>query len=120
MRNRFSDAEWEQLLRLPLLLFQFVGIIDGDIQDEEFDELADGIQRGISLKDPLHRDLYVDLANPQRFEDIAAASAAFIRKSFDETLVEFDSARRILHTEAVTLPEPPPVDAQGLPMRIVY
>jgi hypothetical protein len=68
MKDRFTTTEWEQLKRLPPLVFVFVALADGRLQPEEASKFAAEISDASRYRDPLLRDLLSDLGRPTEFQ----------------------------------------------------
>lgn len=62
MKEKFSSEEWEDLKLLPYVVFIAVAGADGKVDEKEVGEFAMQVTQGASLKDPLHRELIVDIA----------------------------------------------------------
>jgi hypothetical protein len=63
MRERFSDSEWQELLHIPFDGFLMVALADKKIEQEEVAAFVETIARASDLKDPMHRELAMDLAS---------------------------------------------------------
>lgn len=89
MKERFKTAEWEKVKRLPILMFNFVSLADRQLQKEEVTAFVTELHDATSYKDPLHRELFFDLANPAIFKETfdyvmgpAIGTVAAIEKEF--------------------------------------
>lgn len=61
MKEKFSPAEWEFLKLLPFQIFVMVAGADSKIDKEEVERLNEDLRTAPYYKDPLHRELFVDL-----------------------------------------------------------
>jgi hypothetical protein len=62
MKERFEAEEWENLKFIPVAVFFLVAGADGKVDKKEIEAFATQVGRGTMLKDPLHRELIVDIA----------------------------------------------------------
>lgn len=88
MDTRFTDAEFEALVRLPAWLFLLVAAADGTVDAKEretFDRLVIGRSLGMMpTASPLLKDVFQTLVGRGIDETVAACRALGIRGVFDE------------------------------------
>jgi hypothetical protein len=87
MKERFKTRDWERALRLPILMFNFVSLADRQLQKEEVATFVAELHDAAAYKDPLHRELFFDLAQDATFKKafdyvMGFSSAADIDKEF--------------------------------------
>lgn len=61
MRERFTQEEWELLKLLPFQVFVLVAGADQKIDEAEVAQLNEDLRTAPFYKDPLHRELFVDI-----------------------------------------------------------
>jgi len=61
MREKFTQEEWELLKILPFQVFVLVAGADQKVDDAEVAQLQKDLQEAAFYKDPLHRELFVDI-----------------------------------------------------------
>lgn len=91
MKDRFSTAEWNDLLILPFHLFTAIALADGEIQKEELKEFLDRTQRGaLGYRDPLHKEVARGIIDAEVEELFSSATAAsgFDPKRVKQTMKE--------------------------------
>jgi hypothetical protein len=96
MKDRFKPKDWEQLLRLPIVMFQFVALADKQLQAEEANAFASEIQDALRYKDPLHRALFTDLADTATFKKTFEEAMRITNTSVEAIEAEFKGSRKIL------------------------
>jgi len=96
MKERFKTKEWETLRRLPLLMFQFVSLADRQLQPEEVATFVSELHDGMKYKDPLHRELFLDLANPAVFKESYDIVMGPMTDSVAGIDKEFASVKKVL------------------------
>lgn len=100
MKDRFEPEEWEMLTTLPFLFFVAIAMADGEIDDDEFDEFSRSIlQRSTDDRDPLHREIAMELADmtygdflaigPDGFCDPLTAKKVLKRRLADDEYQRF-------------------------------
>ena len=62
LKGKFTAEEWNTLKLLPLQFIGLVVLADGEIDDEEFSKLNEILRDAPFYRDPLHRELMLDLA----------------------------------------------------------
>jgi hypothetical protein len=62
VKDKFTAEEWATLKLLPLQFVGFVILADGEIDDEEFSKLNEILRDAPFYRDPMHRELMLDLA----------------------------------------------------------
>ena len=102
MKERFKAGEWERLLRLPPLMFQFVALADRQLQPQEAAAFATEIQLGRAYKDPLHRELFAGLAEPSAFRTAYEAVVGTTTDSVKAIEREFKAIRKVLTKRLTT------------------
>jgi hypothetical protein len=96
MKDRFKGKDWDQLLRLPILMFQFVALADRKLQPEEAGMFASEVQDALAYKDPLHRALFVDLSNMEIFKKAFGDATKITSESVAAIEKEFQADKKIL------------------------
>jgi hypothetical protein len=96
MKDRFKAKDWERLLRLPILMFQFVALADRQLQPEEAGMFASEVQDALAYKDPLHRALFVDLSDTVTFKKAFGESMKIVSESVAAIEGEFAADRKVL------------------------
>jgi len=91
MKEKFSTEEWEDLKILPFAVFVVVAGADGKVDQKEVAEFATQVAQGAALKDPLHRELVVDIAGSTG--DLLAKATARGRSDF------VDSTKAVLKSK---------------------
>lgn len=77
MKERFSAAEWNDLLILPFHLFTAIALADGEIQKEELKEFLERTTRGaLGYRDPLHKEVARGIIDGDAGELLKAAAGA--------------------------------------------
>jgi hypothetical protein len=61
MREKFTQEEWELLKLLPFQIFVMVAGADQNIDEKEITQLHEDLKSAPFYKDPLHRELFVDI-----------------------------------------------------------
>jgi len=61
MREKFTQEEWELLKLLPFQVFVLVAGADQKVDEAEAAQLQKDLQGAAFYKDPLHRELFVDI-----------------------------------------------------------
>lgn len=61
MKEKFSEAEWELLKLLPFHVFVMVAGADRKIDKKELDQLNEELTKAPLYKDPLQRELMLDI-----------------------------------------------------------
>lgn len=61
MKEKFTEDEWKILKILPLIAPVLVAGIDGKIDEMEKAEMDKQLKEAVWLKDPLHKELLIDL-----------------------------------------------------------
>lgn len=61
MKEKFDAAEWELLKLLPFHIFVLVAGADSKIDQKEIDRMNEDIKSAPYYKDPLHRELALDI-----------------------------------------------------------
>jgi hypothetical protein len=61
MKEKFSEAEWELLKLLPFHVFVMVAAADSKIDDKEVARMNEDLKTAPYYKDPLHKELFVDI-----------------------------------------------------------
>ncbi|MBU1493053.1 MAG: hypothetical protein KJ956_03695 [Actinobacteria bacterium] len=102
MKERFKTGDWEQVQRLPLLMFQFVSLADRQLQEEEVAAFVTELQDALAYKDPLHRELFFDLANPAIFRKAYDIVMGPMTDSVEGIEKEFKATRKILKKKLST------------------
>jgi len=97
MRERFSQDNWAQLQRLPIMMFHFVSLADKKMQEEEVSAFVSELHDALLYKDPLHRDLFTDLMDPTRFKKAFSETVRVMSDSVKAIDGEFKSAKKILN-----------------------
>ena len=62
LRKKFNETEWETLQYAPLWVHTTVGLVDGKIDTNETDALADEIRKAIFWKNDLAREVLTSIA----------------------------------------------------------
>jgi hypothetical protein len=75
MKEKFTSQEWEQLKLLPFQVFVMVAGADSKIDEKEIEQLQADLRTAPFYKDPLHRDLFVDI--------LTSDIMALIKKAMD-------------------------------------
>ncbi|MCI4646173.1 MAG: hypothetical protein MRY64_15430 [Hyphomonadaceae bacterium] len=96
MKERFTSEQWELLKYLPFQVFTAVAGADGNIDRKEIATFFDEIQKAALLKNELHREVMIELAqvNPEKYirESMdfqkTIDSAELIKVFLKETLTE--------------------------------
>lgn len=61
MKEKFTQEEWQLLKLLPFQVFVLVAGADGRIDKEEVAQLQKDLRDAPFYKDPLHRELFIDI-----------------------------------------------------------
>jgi hypothetical protein len=61
MKEKFSEVEWQLLKLLPFQVFILVAGADGKIDQDEIAQLQKDLRDAPFYKDPLHRELFIDI-----------------------------------------------------------
>ena len=61
MKERFTPLEWAELEKLPLIVFLAVATADNKVDEAELSKLLAEFGDAARYRDPLHRELFVDL-----------------------------------------------------------
>jgi hypothetical protein len=61
MKEKFTQEEWELLKLLPFHVFVMVAGADRKIDEDEVAQLNEHLRTAPFYKDPLHRELFVDI-----------------------------------------------------------
>ena len=61
MREKFTQEEWDVLKLLPFQVFVLVAGADQEVDKAEIAQLQKDLQEAAFYKDPLHRELFVDI-----------------------------------------------------------
>lgn len=61
MKEKFTQEEWQLLKLLPFQVFVLVAGADGRVDKEEVAQLQKDLRDAPFYKDPLHRELFVDI-----------------------------------------------------------
>jgi hypothetical protein len=61
VKEKFSPAEWELLKLLPFHIFVMVAGADRKIDEKEIAQLNEDLKTAPYYKDPLHRELFLDI-----------------------------------------------------------
>lgn len=61
LKDKFTAAEWNSLKGLPFQFFSFIALADGEVDDEEFEDLREQFRNAAFFKDMLHRELMLDI-----------------------------------------------------------
>ena len=61
MKEKFTQEEWELLKLLPFQIFVMVAGADQNIDEKEITQLHEDLKSAPFYKDPLHRELFVDI-----------------------------------------------------------
>ena len=61
MKEKFTKEEWELLKVLPFQVFVMVAGADGRVDKDELAQLKKDLRDAPCYKDPLHRELFVDI-----------------------------------------------------------
>jgi hypothetical protein len=96
MKDRFKSKDWDRLLRLPCLMFQFVALADRQLQPEEAGMFAGEVQDALRYKDPLHRALFTDLSNTETFKVVFGEATRITSDSVGAIEKEFQADKKIL------------------------
>ncbi|MCJ7726769.1 MAG: hypothetical protein MUP76_10335 [Acidimicrobiia bacterium] len=96
MKERFKSKDWETLQRLPLLMFQFVSLADRQMQESEVATFVGELQIASAYKDPLHRELFLDLASPPIFKKAWDIVMGPMTDSVAGIEKEFGAAKKVL------------------------
>lgn len=99
MKERFKAADWERLQRLPVMMFQFVSLVDSVLQPEEVEAFTAELQDARAYKDPLHRALFTDLFNPPTFSKAFEAMVSITSGSVKAIDREFKATKKVLAKE---------------------
>jgi len=96
MRERFNASEWNQVLRVPILMFQFVALADQEIQVEEVQAFTTELADALSYKDPLHSEIFADLMRGDNFQTAFDSLMTIGSTSVEAIDEEFSSSRTLL------------------------
>lgn len=96
MKERFTTGEWEQLKRLPPLMFVFVALADGKLQPEEAEKFANEIGDASRYRDPLLRELLFDLSQPRQFQTAFEGATRIVGTSSEAIDREIGGIRVLL------------------------
>jgi hypothetical protein len=90
MKEKFTQKEWELLKLLPFHVFVMVAGADNEIDDKEIAQLNEDLRTAPYYKDPLHRELFVDI--------LTSDLNALIRKAMDPSklLERVNEAKAVL------------------------
>jgi len=99
MRERFSQKKWEQLQRLPIMMFHFVSLADREMQEAEVTAFVSELHDALLYKDPLHRDLFTDLMDPVKFKKAFSETVRMMSDSAKAIDKQFKTAKKILNKE---------------------
>lgn len=61
MKEKFTPEEWEMLKALPFAAFGVVALADGKVNHKEAAEFNKRLQSAAGYKDPLHKELALDI-----------------------------------------------------------
>lgn len=61
MKEKFTSLEWEELKLLPFLVFNLVAFADGKVDKKEAARFAEELTDAPRYRDPLHRELFMDI-----------------------------------------------------------
>lgn len=61
MKERFTPEEWTEIEKLPIIVFAMVASADNKVTQEEIEKLIAELGDAVHYRDPLHRELFVDL-----------------------------------------------------------
>lgn len=61
MKEKFTPEEWEMLKALPFTAFGIVALADGKVDDKEAAEFNKRLQSAAGYKDPLHKEVALDI-----------------------------------------------------------
>ncbi len=61
IKEKFTAAEWNSLKALPFQFFSFVALADGEVDDEEFEQLREQFRNAAFVKSIVHRELLLDI-----------------------------------------------------------
>jgi hypothetical protein len=61
MKERFTPEEWSQLKVLPFQVFALVAASDEKIDQKELDQLQSDLKNAAFYRDPLHREIALDI-----------------------------------------------------------
>lgn len=63
LRERFTAEEWELVRHVPFDAFFAAALADAKVQPEEVRVFTETLTQAATLKDPLHREVAVDIAS---------------------------------------------------------
>lgn len=99
MKERFTTGEWDQLKRLPPLMFVFVALADGRLQPEEAEKFAAEIGDASRYRDPLLRELLFDLSQPSQFQTAFQGATRIASTSPDAIDREMTGVKSLLKSK---------------------
>lgn len=99
MKERFTDAEWKTLERLPVLVFVQVGIADGSLEEEESAKFVIEMLDAPNWRDPLIRELFLAMAATTEFAETFEASMRLTAEGPGKVLAELDAGKTILRNK---------------------
>lgn len=102
MKEKFKAKEWGTLQRLPILMFNFVSLADHQLQEEEVATFVTELADAMAYKDPLHRELFFDLAQPAIFKESFDLVMGPITDSVAAIEKEFKTAKKVLKKKLTT------------------
>jgi len=98
MREKFTQKEWELLKLLPFHVFVLVAGADQKIDEAEVAQLNEDLRTAPLYKDPLHRELFVDI--------LTSDINALVKKAMDiSKLVERANQMKTILKEKLTSEE---------------
>ena len=80
MKEKFSPGDWEELKVLPFIVFNMVAAADGEVDQKEVAQMAEELTKAPTFKDPLHRELMLDVA-VSNWQEV-------LKKSFEVSMIE--------------------------------
>ena len=75
-KARFTSDEWNSLKVLPFQFFAFVALADGEVDDEEFEQLREQFRNAAFYKSNMHRELLMDILQSDDLMALLKANAS--------------------------------------------